>query len=84
MKKRINPALNSRYSRLPRFSAKHQSTIGIINESCGRFEPALRFLEKGLIQTEPLISRIFPFNELESAFSFAQKDDTLKVLLRMN
>lgn len=56
--------------------------ITILGSRCGRFKPALHLLEKNIIHTEPLISRIFSFDELESAFQYAQKDTVLKVLLK--
>jgi len=56
--------------------------INIVGSRCGRFEPALRFLEKKLIRTKDLITRIFKLDESISAFNTAQEKDSLKVLIQ--
>jgi|GEM_PF-1535959 len=57
--------------------------IHLIGSRCGQFEPAVRLLEKGLIQVKPLISFVFPFGEWKKAFQKTQNPETLKVLLSM-
>ncbi|MBN1350630.1 alcohol dehydrogenase catalytic domain-containing protein [candidate division KSB1 bacterium] len=57
--------------------------ITVIGSRCGRFGPALRLLAKNLIKTKELISEIFPFDEIEAAFEFAQNSKALKVLLKV-
>src|SRR5262245_4832544 len=56
--------------------------ISIIGSRCGRFENALRLLEQGVINTDPLISREFSLDEWELAIAEAQRPDSLKVLFR--
>jgi len=56
--------------------------INIVGSRCGRFEPALRFLEKKLIRTKDLITIIFKLDESISAFNTAQEKDSLKVLIQ--
>jgi len=55
--------------------------IHLVGSRCGRFESAIRLLEKWLVDVRPLISKIFPFKQALEAFQEAQKSDTLKVLL---
>ena len=55
--------------------------INFIGSRCGRFAPALNILEKKLIKTEFLISKVFDLKEAVTAFDYAQKSDTLKVLI---
>ena len=56
--------------------------ITIVGSRCGRFQPALNALKKGLALT-PLISKIYPFEEMLAAFDHACKKGTLKILLDM-
>ena len=55
--------------------------IHFVGSRCGRFEPALRLLENGLIDVEPLISGVFSFDQVLQAFQTAQEPNTLKILL---
>ncbi|MBA3945430.1 MAG: alcohol dehydrogenase catalytic domain-containing protein [Herpetosiphonaceae bacterium] len=56
--------------------------IALIGSRCGPFAPALRLLERGLVETTPLIHAIYPLAEAEQAFGAAQGQ--VKVLLRMS
>lgn len=53
--------------------------VQLIGSRCGPFAPALRLLERGLIETEPLIGGRYPLREGLAAFAAAQ--GRLKVLL---
>jgi alcohol dehydrogenase len=55
--------------------------LTVIGSRCGPFAPALRLLEKGLVDVESFIDAIFPFNEALIAFEQAQQKGVLKVLL---
>lgn len=57
--------------------------IQVIGSRCGRFEPALRLMESGVIDPGDLISEIVPFEAWELAFSKVQASAALKVLLKM-
>ena len=57
--------------------------ITIVGSRCGRFQPAVRLLEKGLIEVKPLISAVYPFERIHEAFEFANHPDTMKVLVEM-
>ncbi len=54
--------------------------ITLIGSRCGTFAPAIRLLEKKVIQIEPLIARVFPFDNAIEAFEYA-RNGHLKVLL---
>ncbi|NJP04754.1 MAG: alcohol dehydrogenase catalytic domain-containing protein [Chloroflexaceae bacterium] len=53
--------------------------VSLIGSRCGPFAPALRLLERGLIETAPLISGRFPLSEGLQAFEAAHGQ--LKILL---
>ena len=53
--------------------------VQLVGSRCGPFAPALRLLERGLVETEPLISGRFPLRDGLAAFAAAQ--GRLKVLL---
>jgi alcohol dehydrogenase len=55
--------------------------VQLIGSRCGPFAPALRLLERGLIETAPLISARFPLSEAPAAFATAQ--GAMKVLLQI-
>ena len=57
--------------------------ITVIGSRCGRFGPALRLMEQGLIDPTPLISGIFPLEEAEEAFRKSQDTDSMKILLKI-
>lgn len=54
--------------------------VQLIGSRCGPFAPALRLLERGLIETAPLISGCFDLADGLAAFAAAQ--GRMKVLLR--
>jgi alcohol dehydrogenase len=55
--------------------------IQLIGSRCGPFAPALRLLERGLIQTEPLIAGRFPLRDGIQGFRAAA--GRLKILLEV-
>ena len=55
--------------------------ITLVGSRCGRFEPALDLLSRGLIPVEELISEQLPLAEAPRAFARAAQKGTLKVLL---
>ena len=57
--------------------------ITLVGSRCGPFAPALRLLERGLVDVESLISATYPLDEGLAAFERAQKKGMLKVLLEM-
>ena len=57
--------------------------ITLIGSRCGPFPPALRLLERKLVEVKPLISAVYPLAEGREAFKKAQEKGVLKVLLKM-
>ncbi|HEU0185194.1 MAG TPA: alcohol dehydrogenase catalytic domain-containing protein [Blastocatellia bacterium] len=55
--------------------------ISVIGSRCGRFETALRLLESGGVDLEPLISREYRLAAGVEAMAEAERPGTLKVLL---
>ncbi|MBI5181603.1 MAG: alcohol dehydrogenase catalytic domain-containing protein [Nitrospirae bacterium] len=55
--------------------------ITVIGSRCGPFEPALDALSKKLIDVNPLITDIFPFDKAKEAFERAIAKDALKVII---
>lgn len=55
--------------------------IKIVGSRCGSFKPALRALEKNLINVIPLISEEYNFNEALKAFELSKTKGILKVLI---
>jgi alcohol dehydrogenase len=55
--------------------------ITLVGSRCGPFAPALRLLERGLVQVIPLIQARYPFSEVLTAFEHAAQPGTLKVLV---
>jgi 2-desacetyl-2-hydroxyethyl bacteriochlorophyllide A dehydrogenase len=55
--------------------------IRIVGSRCGRFAPALRLLEAGLVDVDRLVSHVFSADNALLAFEAAQEPETLKVLL---
>jgi len=55
--------------------------ITLIGSRCGRFEPALRLLQSGRVQVDPLISEVLPLKDAPLAFRRARSRGALKVLL---
>ena len=57
--------------------------ITVIGSRCGRFEPVIRLMEKGKINTKPLITKTLPFEEAIKGFELNRKKDTIKILLKL-
>ncbi|MGQ9722523.1 MAG: MDR/zinc-dependent alcohol dehydrogenase-like family protein [Candidatus Jordarchaeum sp.] len=57
--------------------------INIIGSRCGPFEPAIRLLEQGLIDTESLITAKYPFKDILKAFEHARDSEAIKILVEM-
>ena len=55
--------------------------ITLVGSRCGPFAPALRLLERGLVQVAPLIQARYTFSEVLTAFEHAAQPGTLKVLV---
>jgi alcohol dehydrogenase len=55
--------------------------IQLIGSRCGPFPAALRLLQRGLIETAPLITATYPLGDAMTAFAASR--GTLKVLLQM-
>jgi alcohol dehydrogenase len=56
--------------------------ITLVGSRCGRFEPALRLLQKKLVDVESLISEILPLKDAPLAFRRAATPGVLKVILQ--
>jgi alcohol dehydrogenase len=63
-------------------SAQVVDEVTIVGSRCGPFPPALRLLEQGLVDVEPLIHQVFPLDEGLAAFERAAAPGVLKVLLK--
>lgn len=57
--------------------------ITIIGSRCGPFAPAIRLLEKGLIDTDSLITAKYSFQEVLRAFERARDSEAIKILVRI-
>jgi alcohol dehydrogenase len=57
--------------------------ITVVGSRCGRFAPALKLMDLGLVDPTPLISAVFPLAEAEVAFKRSQDKDVFKVLLEI-
>jgi threonine dehydrogenase-like Zn-dependent dehydrogenase len=55
--------------------------ITLLGSRCGAFPPALAALAKGRVNVKPLVSAIYPLNDVLSALEKTQEKETLKVLL---
>jgi threonine dehydrogenase-like Zn-dependent dehydrogenase len=55
--------------------------ITLVGSRCGPFAPALRLLERGLVEVAPLIQARYPFSEVLTAFEHAAQPGALKVLV---
>jgi threonine dehydrogenase-like Zn-dependent dehydrogenase len=56
--------------------------VTLLGSRCGPFRPAIDLLASGAVKVKPLISRIVPLDEFESAFAEAKRG--LKVLFAVN
>ena len=57
--------------------------ITVVGSRCGPFAPALRLLEAGLLDTEPLIEAVYPLEQGAAALEHAARRGALKVLIEM-
>jgi threonine dehydrogenase-like Zn-dependent dehydrogenase len=57
--------------------------IILVGSRCGPFPPALRLLQRGLVDVQPLISAVYPLARGVEAFARAAEPGVLKVLLRV-
>jgi threonine dehydrogenase-like Zn-dependent dehydrogenase len=57
--------------------------ICVQGSRCGLFRPALRLMERGLVDPSFLISGSFPLESYREAFSSAESPGMFKTLLRM-
>ncbi len=55
--------------------------LTVVGSRCGPFAPALRALEKKVIEVKPLISGIYKYDQAFDAFELCRKSTSLKVLL---
>lgn len=56
--------------------------ITIVGSRCGQFRPALRLLEKKVLDLKPLLSKTFDFTNAKEAFEYAQEKGVLKVVMK--
>jgi alcohol dehydrogenase len=55
--------------------------ITVLGSCCGPFKPALRALQRKLIDVDPLVSREFPFTQAKDAFDLSRTKGIVKVLV---
>ncbi|MEW6230701.1 MAG: alcohol dehydrogenase catalytic domain-containing protein [Chloroflexota bacterium] len=55
--------------------------VSLLGSRCGPFAPALRLLQRRLVDVESLISAVYPLERGLEAFEAARKRDNIKVLL---
>jgi threonine dehydrogenase-like Zn-dependent dehydrogenase len=58
--------------------------ISIVGSRCGPFTPAIRSLERKMINVTSLISGIFPIEDGVEAFKFASNKGSLKAIIKVN
>lgn len=58
------------------------SEIQLVGSRCGPFPPALRLLERGLVDPTPLIAAVYPLDDGLAALEHARQPGALKILLR--
>jgi threonine dehydrogenase-like Zn-dependent dehydrogenase len=56
--------------------------ITVVGSRCGVFEKAIALLRSGKVDPRPLITRTFPLRDAPAAMRFAQRPETMKVLLK--
>ena len=56
--------------------------ITIVGSRCGQFRPALRLLEKKVLDLKPMLSKTFDFANAKEAFEYAQEKGVLKVVMK--
>lgn len=64
------------------FSSLVVDEVTIVGSRCGRFAPALRMLEQKKIDLAPLISKIYPVEDVIEAFEENKQKNTVKILLK--
>jgi len=57
--------------------------VTLVGSRCGPFAPALRLLERGLVDVTPLLHARYALSEALTAFEHAARPGTLKVLVEM-
>lgn len=55
--------------------------ITLVGSRCGQMEPAIRLLERGGVELNPLVDVTFPLREGMAAFEKAGQPESLKILL---
>jgi len=55
--------------------------VTLVGSRCGPFGPALRLLERGLVNVTPLIQARYPLSKALAAFEHASRPGMLKVLV---
>jgi alcohol dehydrogenase len=55
--------------------------VTLLGSRCGNFATALDLLQRKQISVQPLLSKVFPFEESPAAFEFLERTDCLKVCL---
>jgi threonine dehydrogenase-like Zn-dependent dehydrogenase len=55
--------------------------ITLIGSRCGPFAPALRLMERGLVEVRSLIQARYPLSDILNAFAHAATKGTLKILV---
>jgi L-iditol 2-dehydrogenase len=65
------------------FHKKEITLTGTLSQSRQEVQQAVDMIAKGLIDMSPLVSKTFPFNELEEGLKAALKPDTYRVLVEM-
>lgn len=58
--------------------------ISVIGSRCGPFKPAVKVLERKQLDVQPLISKLYDFDNALDAFEFSMTKGVLKVLLSLN
>ena len=58
--------------------------FNLLGSRCGLFKPALNLLERKLVDPSILVSGIYPFSEIISAFEAAKNPENHKILIRHN
>lgn len=56
--------------------------ITVLGSRCGQFAPAVKFLEKKLVDLKPLIEKTFDAKDAIEAFEYSRQKGVLKVLLK--
>jgi threonine dehydrogenase-like Zn-dependent dehydrogenase len=76
--------LKSTYMGLPTVDLTRVAVeeINIIGSRCGSFPAALRMMAAGLVDTQPLIEKVYSLDDAITAFEYAAQRGVLKVLLK--